>query len=51
MAKTTNYGVAIRFIQEQNGKFWYKSGGGITHLSDLQEEYDELIRKIYIPTI
>jgi len=44
-------GVAIRFIEKENDIFWYKSGGGITHQSNVKEEYIELINKIYIPTI
>ena len=44
-------GVAIRFIEKENGQYWYKSGGGITHQSNVKEEYLELIDKIYIPTI
>lgn len=43
--------VAIRFIEKINGEFWYKSGGGITHQSNVKEEYIELINKIYIPTV
>lgn len=42
--------VAIRFIEKENGALWYKSGGGITHQSNVKEEYVELIKKIYIPT-
>jgi len=44
-------GVAIRFIEKENDEFWYKSGGGITHQSNVKEEYIELINKIYIPTV
>ena len=43
--------VAIRFIEQKNGDFWYKSGGGITHQSNVKEEYAELLKKIYIPTV
>ncbi len=42
--------VIIRYIENKSGKFIYKSGGGITIESDLNEEYEELIHKIYIPT-
>jgi len=41
--------VMIRFIEAQNGKLLYKSGGGITIDSDAQSEYKELIDKIYLP--
>jgi len=50
--KTIDSAVAIRFIERQNdGTFWYKSGGGITHRSTVKEEYIELLKKIYIPTV
>ena len=42
-------GVMIRFIEQENAKLFYKSGGGITIDSDAQSEYDELIDKIYLP--
>lgn len=42
-------GVMIRFIEKYNGKFFYKSGGGITIDSDAKSEYEELIDKIYLP--
>ncbi len=48
---TIDTGVAIRFIEKKENTFWYKSGGGITHQSNVKEEYIELIKKIYIPTI
>jgi len=41
--------VAIRFIESENGKLWYKSGGGITALSKPEEEYNEMLKKIYVP--
>jgi len=41
--------VMIRFIEKQNGKLYYKSGGGITIDSDVFSEYNELIDKIYLP--
>jgi para-aminobenzoate synthetase component 1 len=42
-------GVMIRFIEEENGRLLYKSGGGITIDSDAQSEYAELVDKIYLP--
>jgi para-aminobenzoate synthetase component 1 len=42
-------GVMIRFIEEENNKLFYKSGGGITIDSNAQSEYEELIDKIYLP--
>ena len=41
--------VAIRFIENIDGKLFYKSGGGITVESDCDKERQELIDKIYIP--
>lgn len=42
--------VMIRFIEQSDGKLWYKSGGGITHFSDPEKEYRELIDKVYVAT-
>ncbi len=44
-------GVLIRFIENENGKLFYRSGGGITTASDWQKEYREVIDKIYVPVI
>lgn len=41
-------GVMIRFIEKAGTKLWYKSGGGITVNSNCEEEYQELIDKIYL---
>ncbi len=41
--------VMIRFIEKEEGKLYYKSGGGITIDSDAKSEYNELIDKIYLP--
>jgi len=41
--------VMIRFIEQRNNKLYFKSGGGITTLSDEEKEYNELIQKIYVP--
>jgi para-aminobenzoate synthetase component 1 len=41
--------VMIRFIEENEGEFYYRSGGGITTQSLLQSEYEEAISKIYVP--
>ena len=40
--------VMIRFIEQENGKFYFKSGGGITHMSRLEDEYQEMKNKIYV---
>ena len=46
---TLDSGVMIRFIEKKDGKYFYRSGGGITFQSDLNKEYSELIDKIYVP--
>lgn len=47
--KYLNSAVMIRFLENQEGKIVYKSGGGITSQSDAKQEYQELIDKIYVP--
>lgn len=48
--RTLDSAVAIRFVrQDEQGCFYYHSGGGITIYSDPYKEYDELQRKIYAP--
>ncbi|MDQ1326177.1 MAG: para-aminobenzoate synthetase component [Campylobacterota bacterium] len=46
---TVRSSVMIRFIEQENKKLFYKSGGGITIDSDASSEYQELIDKIYLP--
>lgn len=41
--------VMIRFVEEQEGKMIFKSGGGITSQSEFLKEYEELIQKVYVP--
>ncbi len=41
--------VMIRFIEKESGKLYFKSGGGITHLSTFADEYQEMKNKIYVP--
>lgn len=43
--------VLIRFIENENGILYFKSGGGITTQSEVEKEYKELLRKIYVPII
>lgn len=43
--------VLIRFIENQNGQLIYKSGGGITFMSEAEKEYDEMLKKVYVPVI
>lgn len=41
--------VLIRFLENSPSGLVYKSGGGITAQSDLMQEFDEMIQKIYVP--
>lgn len=41
--------VLIRYLEQQGDELIFKSGGGITFLSDCQTEYNELIQKVYVP--
>lgn len=47
--KKLDSAVMIRFIEEQDGKMFFKSGGGITCKSDLESEYNEMKQKVYVP--
>lgn len=42
-------GVMIRFIERTTDGLVYKSGGGIHFLGKMENEYQELIEKIYVP--
>ncbi len=42
-------GVMIRFIETDDGKYFYRSGGGITTQSRMDLEYQEAIDKVYVP--
>lgn len=45
-----NSGVMIRFIEKKaTNELVFKSGGGITHQSNIKMEYNELLSKIYVP--
>jgi para-aminobenzoate synthetase component I len=41
--------VMIRFIEKDGDQLYFKSGGGITHMSKLEDEYQEMKNKIYVP--
>ena len=43
--------VSIRYIEQRRNETFFRSGGGITANSNLDEEYQELIQKIYVPTL
>jgi para-aminobenzoate synthetase component I len=46
---TVDSGVMIRFIENIHGELYYKSGGGITAMSSVESEYQEMIDKVYVP--
>lgn len=42
--------VIIRYIEKMpDGQMLFKSGGGITFMSDVKSEYEEMIQKVYVP--
>lgn len=43
--------VMIRYIEKADGVLRFRSGGGITALSDCRSEYYELIAKVYVPLV
>lgn len=44
--------VNIRYMERAaDGRVYYRSGGGITAMSSAHDEYNELLAKIYVPTI
>jgi para-aminobenzoate synthetase component 1 len=47
--KELDSAVMIRFIEQNERGYVYRSGGGITALSNVEKEYNELIKKIYVP--
>jgi len=47
--ETFDSGVMIRFIENSDNSYIYKSGGGITLDSEAKLEYNELQDKIYLP--
>jgi para-aminobenzoate synthetase component 1 len=46
---TLDSAVLIRFIEKAGDKLFFKSGGGVTAMSNKHLEYQELIDKIYVP--
>jgi para-aminobenzoate synthetase component I len=42
-------GVLIRYVELENGLLVFKSGGGITFQSQCENEYLEMIKKVYVP--
>jgi para-aminobenzoate synthetase component 1 len=47
--KKVDSAVMIRFIEQNDQGFLFKSGGGITHQSQAKDEYNEMIDKVYVP--
>jgi para-aminobenzoate synthetase component I len=47
--ENTDSCVMIRFIEKEGDELYFKSGGGITHMSRLEDEYQEMKNKIYVP--
>ncbi len=47
--KNVDSGVMIRFIENSENGFRFKSGGGITSFSESYLEYNEMIDKVYVP--
>ncbi|GIL23527.1 MAG: putative PabA-like protein [Bacteroidota bacterium] len=43
--------VNIRFMEQQGDAIFYRSGGGVTARSNWQNEYQEVIQKIYVPVV
>ena len=41
--------VNIRYIEKKDKEFFFRSGGGITAFSNVNDEYKELIQKVYVP--
>ncbi|OOF39692.1 aminodeoxychorismate synthase component I [Rodentibacter rarus] len=47
--KNLQSAVAIRFISQVDDKYYFHSGGGITIQSRVEDEYQELLEKVYLP--
>lgn len=43
--------VIIRYIENDDSQYYFRSGGGITAYSDCKEEYKEVLEKIYLPIV
>jgi len=41
--------VLIRYIEQETDRLIFRSGGGITFMSDCRAEYEEMIQKVYVP--
>lgn len=47
--QTVDSTVLIRFVEKIGEQHYFHSGGGITIQSQCHEEYEEMVRKIYLP--
>ena len=47
--KNLDSAVMIRMIEERGDEYYYRSGGGITYRSVAEQEYQEVLDKVYIP--
>lgn len=47
--KNLDSGVMIRFVEKSNDSMMYRSGCGVTSLSNVDSEYSEMIDKVYLP--
>ena len=47
--KEIDSAVNIRFIEKTEKGLQFRSGGGITANSDLDDEYKEMVNKVYVP--
>lgn len=41
--------VMIRYIEQKEGRLFFRSGGGITINSSCEDEYNEVLEKVYLP--
>lgn len=41
--------VMIRYIEQYDNRYFFRSGGGITACSDVIKEYNEMTSKVYVP--
>ena len=46
---TLNSFVLIRYIEQESDTLFFRSGGGITAMSDSGKEYREALQKVYLP--
>ena len=49
--KELDSGVMIRYIEQHEDGLQFRSGGGITGHSQMENEYQEMIDKVYVPII